>query len=43
MKGAPSNRIDDRFRIKVQSVLPESETGKAWRRGQLPVPAWSGG
>ena len=40
MKGAP-NRESQTFRIKVKSVLPESETDNEWQRGQLPVPVWS--
>ncbi len=41
MKGAPGGLRESTFRIKVRSVVPESETGKAWQRGQLPVPVWS--
>ncbi len=29
------------FRVKVNAAVPESEVGKAWQRGQLPVPVWS--
>ena len=43
MKGAPDGRLENSFRVKVRSVVPESETDKNWQRGQLPVPVWSGG
>lgn len=42
MKGAPTGRAETTFRVRVQSAVPESETGKAWKRGDLPVPVWSG-
>ena len=37
-RGGPSQT----FRVKVKTAVPDSETGKAWQRGQLPVPVWSG-
>ena len=42
MNGAPADRAETTFRVRVQSAVPESETGKAWKRGELPVPVWSG-
>ena len=42
MVKAPQKANANTFRIKVKSVVPESETGKAWRRGQLPTPVFSG-
>lgn len=28
------------FRINVKTAVPDSETGKAWQRGEYPVPVW---
>lgn len=40
MKNSP-DRPSDTFQIKVSSVLPDSETSKAWQQGQGPVPVWN--
>ena len=41
MKGSPGGPSET-FRVKVKTAVPDSETGKAWQRGQLPVPVWNG-
>ena len=41
MKGSPGGPSQT-FRVKVKTAVPDSETGKAWQRGQFPVPIWSG-
>lgn len=30
------------FQIKVKTTVPDSETDRAWQRGEFPVPVWSG-
>lgn len=36
--GGPSST----FRVRVRAVVPESESGQQWQRGQLPVPVFGG-
>ena len=31
----------NRFSVRIQAVVPTSETGEAWQRGELPVPVYS--
>jgi hypothetical protein len=42
MQNAPPGREERTFRVKVRSAIPDSDTAQAWRRGELPVPAYSG-
>ena len=42
MKNAPENKPSDSLRVRVRSVVPDSETGRAWSRGQLPTPVFEG-
>jgi hypothetical protein len=42
MKGAPGGPSRT-FRVKVKAVVPDSEAGKAWQRGELPIPVFSDG
>lgn len=41
MKDAPNRGSETTVWIRVQSAVPESETGQAWKRGEFPVPTWS--
>ena len=41
MQGGPGGPSQS-FRVKVKTAVPDSETGKAWQRGQFPVPVWNG-
>ena len=36
--GGPSST----FRVRVRAVVPDSEAGQQWQRGQLPVPLFGG-
>ena len=36
--GGPSST----FRVRVRAVVPDSEAGQQWQRGQLPVPVFGG-
>jgi len=40
MRGGPGGPAQT-FRVKVQTAIPDSESGRAWQRGQFPVPEWS--
>ena len=42
MKNAPANQPAETFRIRVRSTVPDSATDRAWSRGQLPTPIFSG-
>jgi len=37
-RGGPSTT----FRVRVRAAIPESDTAKRWRQGQLPVPVFGG-
>ena len=40
MRGAPGG-VGRTFRVKVKTAVPESDTGRKWQSGELPVPVWS--
>ena len=39
MENAPGGQSST-FRVRVRAVVPDSEIGQQWQRGQLPVPAF---
>lgn len=41
MQGGANQGTGSTFSVKVRSVVPDSETGKSWQRGQLPVPVFN--